>query len=54
MEVDISNAVLIFDEAHNIEDNAREAASAEASFISAPPLLLAKANSNQAIPSSQA
>lgn len=29
MDVDISNAVLIFDEAHNIEDNAREAASAE-------------------------
>lgn len=30
-ELDITNAVLIFDEAHNIEDNARDAASNEAS-----------------------
>ena len=32
MDVDVSNAVLIFDEAHNIEDNARDAASADIEY----------------------
>ena len=32
MNVEISDAVLIFDEAHNIEDNARDAASAECEY----------------------